>query len=67
MLVYDQELETKVCNHEDAYLEPPCCNGFDNEGNQDCGCAGQTSVICPAADCTGIQDHEIDELFERLT
>ena len=55
-----------VCNHEDAYIDPACCSGIDSEGNVSCGCHGQDGVLCPAWDCTGIQDHEIDDLFDRL-
>lgn len=51
-----------VCAHEDAYIEKACCP----PGTRDCGCYGSDSVICPALDCDGIQDHEIDELFDRL-
>lgn len=52
-----------VCAHEDAYIEKACCPA----GTRDCGCYGQDSVICPAPDCEGIQDHEVDDLFEKLT
>ena len=55
-----------VCAHEDAYIEKACCSGFDSENNPSCGCHGQDSVICPALDCDGIQDWEVDELFDRL-
>lgn len=56
-----------VCAHEDAYIEKACCSGRDSEGNPSCACNGQDGVICPAWDCTGIQDHEVDDLFEKLT
>lgn len=55
-----------VCAHEDAYIEKACCSGFEN-GLPSCGCRGQDGVICPALDCEGIQDHEVDDLFEKLT
>lgn len=51
-----------VCPHEDAYIEKACCPG----GTRDCGCQGLDTVECPAIDCTGIQDHEVDALFERI-
>lgn len=55
-----------VCTHPDAYIDPACCSGYDSEGNVSCGCHGQDGVLCPAIDCTGIQEHEIDNLFDRL-
>lgn len=55
-----------VCDHTDAYIEAACCSGRDSDGNPSCACNGQDAVICPAIDCTGIEDHEIDALFERL-
>lgn len=55
-----------VCSHEDAYIDPACCSGIDSEGNVSCGCHGQDGVLCPATDCTGIQEHEVDDLFDRL-
>lgn len=55
-----------VCPHEEAYIEKACCSGIDSEGNPSCGCHGQDGVICPAIDCTGIQEHEVDDLFDRL-
>lgn len=55
-----------VCPHTEAYIEKACCSGIDSEGNVSCGCHGQDGVLCPAIDCTGIQDHEVDELFDRL-
>lgn len=55
-----------VCPHLEAYIEKACCSGTDSEGNVSCGCHGQDGVICPAIDCTGIQDHEVDTLFDRL-
>jgi hypothetical protein len=55
-----------VCTHEDAYIERACCSGYDSEGLPSCGCHGQDGVICPAIDCTDIQEWEIDGLFDRL-
>jgi hypothetical protein len=55
------------CTHEDAYIEAACCNGSPDEAGRDtCGCHGNDAIVCPAFDCTGIQDYEIDDLFERL-
>lgn len=53
-----------VCAHEDVYIEPACCNGIDSEGNTDCGCYGRDQLICPNMLCTGVEDYEIDRLFE---
>ena len=55
-----------LCNHEDAEIEAACCSGYDNEGNPSCGCHGQDSVFCNAWDCTGIEDWQIEALFDRL-
>lgn len=55
-----------LCNHEEAYIERACCSGIDSEGNPSCACHGQDGVICPAWDCTGIQDWQIEDLFDRL-
>lgn len=52
--------------HEDAELEAPCCSGRDSEGNQSCGCGGMYSVLCPAIDCPGIADYQVDALIDRL-
>lgn len=52
-----------LCIHNEAYVEPPCCNGSPDEyGRYMCGCDGKSFVLCPAINCTGIQDWEIDEL-----
>jgi hypothetical protein len=55
-----------LCAHTDAYIEPACCSGYDSEGNPSCACHGMDGVICPAIDCTGIEDWQIEELFDRL-
>lgn len=62
-LVFDDELEEFRCIHPDAYIEKACCSG---SGLIECGCGGMDSVHCPAGNCTGIQDHEVDALFESL-
>ena len=49
-----------VCAHVDAYIEKACCNGQDIA----CGCYGRDQLICPNPICTGIEDYEIDQLFE---
>lgn len=51
-----------VCAHQDAYIEKACCGA----GTTDCGCYGRDSVLCPSIGCTGIQDWEINDLFETL-
>lgn len=60
--------KVSVCTHPNAYIEKACCSPFDigDSGYIECGCGGQDSIICPATTCTGIQEYEIDELFERL-
>lgn len=50
-----------VCTHEDAEIEKACCPA----GTRDCGCYGSDSISCPAVDCTGIQDDEVERLFEE--
>jgi hypothetical protein len=61
----DEDGERKA-THPDAYLVPPCCTSPDSDGLWSCGCGGQTSVVCPAVDCPGIADHEVEELITRL-
>jgi hypothetical protein len=60
-LLVDGEWEPQ---HEDAEVEPPCCSGIDSEGNPSCACHGQYSVYCPAIDCPGIADYQVDALIE---
>lgn len=55
-----------VCSHADAYVDPACCSGYDSEGNISCGCYGRDSVVCPNTYCTGIEDWQVDDLFEVL-
>jgi len=57
-----------LCTHPDAYIDQTCCSPFQvgESGHVECGCGGVDSVVCPAIDCTGIEDHEVDQLFERL-
>ena len=57
-----------VCTHPEAYIDRACCSPFQvgESGYVECGCGGTDSVVCPAVDCTGIQDWEVDPLFERL-
>ncbi len=52
--------------HEDAELDRACCSGRDSEGNPSCGCGGSDGVYCPAVDCPGIRDYQIDALMDRL-
>lgn len=54
------------CNHEEAYIEPACCSGRDSEGNPSCACHGVDGIICPAIDCTDIQEWEIEALYDSL-
>lgn len=56
-----------LCSHADAYIDPACCNGSPDEcGRDTCGCGGQDSVVCPAVDCTGLEDYEAEDIMERL-
>lgn len=48
-----------VCQHVLVTVHRPCCTG------EACGCHGQTTVTCDNRDCTGILDHEADELIRR--
>ncbi len=54
-----------VCAHVDAYIERACCSGFD-AGLPSCACHGQDGILCPNWFCTGIEEHEAEELFEVL-
>ena len=56
-----------VCDHSEAYIEKACCSTRSSNGLIECGCGGSDSVICPASRCTGIEDHEVDDLFDRLS
>ena len=55
-----------VCSHGAAYIEKACCSTVGSSGYIECGCGGRDSVICPALRCTGIMDHEVDQLFAKL-
>lgn len=59
---YDFELEKWNCTHANAYIEKACCPA----GTRDCGCQGRDSVVCGNTECQGIEDNEIEALFERL-
>ena len=63
MLVYDPELDQTVCNHEGAFVEPACCSTAGSSGYVECGCGGQNSIVCPAPNCTGIEDYELEKLL----
>lgn len=65
-MLFDFELEQWRCMHTEAYLEH-CCDGAPEEGRYTCACRGEDSVICPVIDCTGIEDFEIEELFDKIT
>lgn len=47
-----------VCTHENAEIEPPCCNG------NDCACGGVSSVSC---DCEeygfGLSNEDIERIL----
>ena len=51
------------CSHPEAYIEKACCPG----GEMNCGCMGADEVVCPAVDCTGIEDWQVDEIYDQLT
>lgn len=53
--------------HDGAYVEPPCCTVPDPDtGMISCGCGGYATIVCPASDCPGFSDIELEELTERL-
>ncbi len=56
-----------LCEHEDAYIEKACCTTVGSSGYIECGCGGRDSVVCEASNCTGIEDFQVDALFDRLT
>lgn len=64
---YDLDLNTYVCTHAEAYMEAACCSGYDSEGNISCGCYGLDRLLCPAVDCTGIEDWEYEEVIKRVS
>lgn len=51
------------CTHEDAYIMRACCSPFQRL--VECACQGIDQIVCPNDACTGVKDHEIDDLFER--
>jgi len=53
-----------ICTHPEAYIDKACCS--PNQALVECGCGGQDSVVCPNPKCQGIDDSEVDDLFERL-
>ncbi len=53
--------------HEDAYLEKACCSMPGSSGYIECGCGGRDSVLCPAVDCPGIADYQVDALIDKLS
>ncbi len=65
----NEDMNDWECTHAEAYVVRACCSPFSlgSSGYVECGCHGQDSVTCPAIDCTGIQDWEVEELFERLS
>ena len=66
---WNEDLEQYTCAHEEAYIDMACCSPFSvgDSGYVECGCQGQDGLICPASDCTGIQDWEIENIYERVT
>jgi len=59
----DLDSPEPLCNHSEARLEKPCCSGSFVE----CACRGSNEVICDNPNCTGIDDIEASDLFEKLT
>lgn len=59
--VYKVEDGQALCIHEEVELEH-CCP----VASYDCSCRGLPAVICMNYDCTGILDHEVDELMGRF-
>lgn len=43
-------------------IDKACCP----PGTQDCGCKGQDALVCVADFCPGIQDEDVERLFEDV-
>lgn len=52
-----------ICTHPEAYIEKACC---PPSSLVECGCGGRDAVVCPNPKCQGIDDNEVDDLFDRL-
>lgn len=55
-----------ICTHPHAYIEKACCRMPDSDGLFSCACGGQDQVVCPNIICQGIDENEVDQLFDRL-
>lgn len=49
-----------LCTHEDHTIQTPCCS---SGRIIECGCQGLHGVVCNNPDCTGLEQHETDELI----
>ena len=59
---YKLEDNEFTCSHEHTETEKACCPS----GTVDCACQGRDAVYCLAFDCSGIQEYEIERLFEDV-
>lgn len=56
----------ELCIHEDVEIIPPCCTFISPNGLIECGCGGRSELMCNNVDCQGIEDYEVDDIFEKL-
>jgi hypothetical protein len=45
------------CDHVNAEIEEPCCNGVD------CACNGLRTLVCPDCDSAEITKQDLEELL----
>lgn len=64
--VYSLQDNEFLCTHELIKVIPACCGGFDSEGLMSCVCQGRPEIICENKDCTGIENWEVERLWEDL-
>jgi hypothetical protein len=49
-----------VCTHENAVVEPPCCNGTD------CSCGGLSSISCECEELGfGLSNEDVERILGR--
>lgn len=60
----NEDMNDWQCIHEDAYLDQDFIAGPGDDGEP----VEYTydTVVCPAPDCTGVQDWEVGDLLDRL-
>lgn len=57
--------ETYECAHNDYSVSLPCCNSIGDSGYIECDCAGKAEVICNNPLCTGIDEDDVYEMYDR--